>query len=522
MTVKLPVNTIAGVSSTAEVTNGAPLIIVGANGAGKTRFAKALCDIAGDCACPLSVLAALYTYNRPDPDNILDRIFLKSAAATSVTAPTTTLERLIAMLMADELTNLLNFKLVNGRTKAAELPVTRLDRVVGLYSRTFPDNKVLLSEGRMLFGRHDSDEPYTPNRLSDGERAVLFYAAAILYAPKNALIVVETPEMFMHPATMQLLWSRLEGLRPDCAFVFVTHDLEFAASRPDADILWVQGCDTVRQTWTYTILPKRQQLPNEVYMAIMGARKPVLFIEGDERSIDWQLYPLIFTDYTVKPLGSCNKVIEACRTFNDLSAMHHLRAAGIVDRDRRDEGEVAYLRRKNIMVPDYAEIENILLAPAVVRAVAEHCRQDPGKVFAAVSRSVLAMFRRDLKQQALMHTRHRVKRTVEYRVDGRFNDISALEQHISLLVDEINPRKLYEAFCRDFHAIAAASDYDAVMRVYNQKSMLSGSNIAALCGLKNKEEYISTVLAILRDSPESAKAQSIRRAVRNILDANSR
>ena len=132
------------------------------------------------------------------------------------------------------------------------------------------------------------------------------------------------------------------------------------------------------------------------------------------------------------------------------------------------------------------------------------------------------MFRRDLKQQALMHTRHRVKRTVEYRVDGRFNDISALEQHISLLVDEINPRKLYEAFCRDFHAIAAASDYDAVMRVYNQKSMLSGSNIAALCGLKNKEEYISTVLAILRGSPESAQAQSIRRAVRNILDANSR
>ena len=84
----------------------------------------------------------------------------------------------------------------------------------------------------------------------------------------------------------------------------------------------------------------------------MGSRKPVLFIEGDGiHSIDARLYPLLFKDYSVKSLGSCNKVIEATRTFNDLTGFD---SRGIVDRDRRDDKEVAYLRGKRIMVPEVA------------------------------------------------------------------------------------------------------------------------------------------------------------------------
>ena len=151
-------------------------------------------------------------------------------------------------------------------------------------------------------------------------------------------------------------------------------------------------------------------------------------------------------DSTVRPLGSCNKVIEATRTFNDLNGFHHLTAQGIVDRDRRDDGEVDYLRRKNILVPDVAEIENMLLLPEIVSAVAASRGRDGSRVAESVRRSVLKMFGKEIDEQALQHTRHRVKRTVEYRVDGRFADIGALEKHISSLTREINPRGMYEQF----------------------------------------------------------------------------
>ena len=115
------------------------------------------------------------------------------------------------------------------------------------------------------------------------------------------------------------------------------------------------------------------------------------------------------------------------------------------------------------------------------------------------------MFRHDLRQQALLHTRHRVKRTVEYRVDGRFTNINALEEHMQGLVREINPRGLYEDFCRKFSRIAAMEDYAAILKVYNQKSMVPRSNIGQLCGLPgNKEAYVQTVLAVLKsDGPEA-------------------
>lgn len=102
--------------------------------------------------------------------------------------------------------------------------------------------------------------------------------------------------------------------------------------------------------WEYEVL-EPGKLTEGIFVDLIGTRKPVLFIEGDARhSIDARLYPLVFPDKTVRPLGSCDKVIESTRTFNDLKNMHHLESQGIVDRDRRTDPEVDYLRRKSVMV----------------------------------------------------------------------------------------------------------------------------------------------------------------------------
>ncbi len=69
--------------------------------------------------------------------------------------------------------------------------------------------------------------------------------------------------------------------------------------------MWVRGWSPETDTYDYDLLPPDSQLSEELYMTILGSRRPVMFIEGDDtRSIDAKLYPLIFTDYTVKALGS--------------------------------------------------------------------------------------------------------------------------------------------------------------------------------------------------------------------------
>lgn len=263
----------------------------------------------------------------------------------------------------------------------------------------------------------------------------------------------------------------------------------------------------------YDLLPPDSHLSEEMYLAILGARRPVLFIEGDStRSIDAKLYPLIFPEYTVKSLGSCDRVIESTRVFNSLGTFHHLDSIGIVDRDRRSPQEVNYLRKKKIMVPEVAEIENMLMVEEVIRAVASAHGRDENKAFAKVKAAVMNLFKADAKSQALQHTRHYVKRTIEHRIDGRFASIAKLEEHMMDLVYEINPRAIYEQFCRDFHGYIRDDDYPSVLRVYNQKSMLSQSNVGALTGCGDHRAYIASILNILK-SP-SAAADRIRRALR--------
>lgn len=492
------------------------VIIIGANGSGKTRFTERLLGELSGRSFRLSALNALYKTRDYDPlPGSIDSLYSEAATRSALMRDDlpTQFERLMTLLVVDEMLDLLACKMsgqpMQGAVAAKE---GRLDKVINAWQEMFPGNNVLYESGKMLFSRMSSGDAYSPVKLSDGEKAVLYCFGAAMYAPEGAAVFVDNPGLFLHPSITGAIWDRVESMRPDCTFIYTTHDFEFLSSRSDNIVVWVRDYDASTVTWDYVVLPPGSQLTDDLYMTLVGARKPVLFIEGDAtHSIDAKLYPLVFTDYTVRSLGSCNKVIEATRTFNDLNAFHHLDSHGIVDRDRRDPKEVRYLRDKKIFVPEVAEIENILMLEDVVKTVAGACGKNESRVFDSVKRSVMGQFKQDIRQQAMLHTRHRVKRFVECRIDGRFANVAQLEQHMSGLVDEIKPRKLYQDFCNDFHRYVATDDYPSVLRVYNQKSMLPGSNVAGLCGLANKEAYINKVIKILRGGGRGA--ERIRRAI---------
>lgn len=493
------------------------LTIIGANGSGKTRFTDYLVESLSSKAYRMSALSAIYGRSRGDvmPRSI-DALYEEAASSPAFlhNGASTSFERLFALLLNEEIRNLVEYKMRASRESGIAPESTKLDRVIAEWQRMFPGNQVLREGGRLLFARdYGNAKAYSQMKLSDGEKAVLYYLGAVLYAPTDAVVFVDNPGIFLHPSIIHSLWDVIEELRPDCKFVYTTHDLDFASTRTANRIVWVRDFDATTTTWDYDLLPANSGISDDIYMAIIGARKPVLFIEGDStHSIDAKLYPLIFTDYTVKSLGSCNKVIEATRTFNDLNTFHHLDSHGIVDRDRRDDGEVKYLREKKIFVPNVAEIENILMLEEVVRTVARRHGVNESEVAQRVKAAVIAQFRGELRQQALLHTRHRVKRTMEYRIDGRFANINMLEDHMVDLVNEINPRGLYESFCREFHGYVDKNDYPSVLRVYNQKSMIVASNVASLCGVRGgKDEYIKSILNILKENGRDA--MRIRRAI---------
>ncbi|MBE6305902.1 MAG: DUF4435 domain-containing protein [Bacteroidales bacterium] len=493
------------------------VLIIGANGAGKTRFtSRLLSSVPPERTFALSPLRALFGAFRPDAevgsvDAAYSRALTKSPLGASTVPLASEFERLLGLLLQEEMTNLLAYKMSDAK---GPLPETKLDLVIAQWREIFPGNDILRTEGSLLFASSADGSSRSQTKLSAGEKVVLYYFGGVLLAPENAVIYIDSPEMFLHPSTLRRVWDKVETMRPDCTFVYTTHDLDFAATRSSATTIWIRGWQADSDSFDYDILPPDSELREDMYLSILGARRPVLFIEGDKtHSIDSKLYPLIFPDYTVKALGSCDRVIESTRVFNSLEAFHHLDSRGIVDRDRRSPQEVEYLRRKKIMVPEVAEIENLLLLEDVVKAVAAVHRRDEVRAFEKTKNAVIGMFRAEMRQQALQHTRHNVKHIMEHRIDGRFTSITKLEEHMNGLVDEINPRAIYEQFCRDFSDYIKRGDYEAILRVYNQKSMVGQSNVSSLTGCGDKRSYLTAVLNILKTN--SHAANRIRQAIRS-------
>lgn len=501
--------------------NARQVTIIGANGSGKSRFCDALLNNVGDKAYRISALRALYPSRRQRdvlPGSIDDMFEKVNASHPLVTNEANNeFDKLTYIMLLDEFRELMAFKAHKLMDEVIEFPKTKLDTVVKMWQEVFPKNRVLRENGKLMFSNEAGDDKFTALRLSDGEKAVLYHIAAVLYAMPGAVIIVDDPEAFIHHSTMLSLWNVIEEMRPDCTFIYNTHDVEFASSRVDNQCVWVKSFDPVAREWDYEVMESSSNLDDSIYFDILGSRKPVLFIEGDEEhSLDARLYSLIFPDYVVKPLGSCNKVIEVVRSFGDMYKMHHIHCHGIVDRDRRGDKEADYLRKKNIMVPDVAEVENLFLIESVIQGMARYKHRNEGQVLSTVKQNVIRTFDNMLRQQALEHVRHRVKHDVELRIDMRFRSIGALEDHMVDLVNELNPRGTYDRLCRDFRDLVKRGDYAGILKVFNHKPMLSESGVAELLGYRTREDYIKGVLGVLKsDGPIS---QALRLGIRATLN----
>ena len=320
------------------------LTIIGANGAGKTRFSNFLADSLGDKAFRLSALRGIFINGEPiDHPGTIDRLFLKASKSPSFLTndATTPFERLIALMLNEEIAELVAFKMhrlevESGDRKEAQVPVTKLDEMIARWEMVFPRNQILRQGGNLLFSREVTGRPiFTSETFGRRKsRTVLFRRCALRPRgsrcfrrfPRDVSASLAPSENMGHDGDhAPRLPVCLHHPRPRI------HSYE-ADQRPAVG----QGLRCRKRTLGTTCTPPRGEgISDEIYMAIAGARKPMLFIEGDaSHSIDAKLYPLVFRDFTVKSLGSCDKVIESTRTFNDQKSLHHLDARGIVDRDR--------------------------------------------------------------------------------------------------------------------------------------------------------------------------------------------
>lgn len=496
------------------------LVVIGANGSGKTSFGKDLQRRYDRQSIRISGMHSLFISSNenelPQEGNELAR--LQSMIAERIFMPRMSeYEKLILHLQTEEFEAAVNYKEACKQNPELPPPVTHIDRIQKIWEKMFPHNRLVRKSGfiELVSASKDSDS-YTAGRMSDGEKLVFYLIGAVLCAPPDSLLIIEEPEVLLHDSIKNQLWDDIEDMRPDCTYVYLTHDIDFSSSRRDSKRLWVRSYDADAGIWDYELIENQEDFPEELYMEIIGSRKPILFIEGtDTNSIDNRLYPLIFPDYMVKPMGGCQKVIETTKAFAQLKDFHTLDSKGIVDRDRRTQGEIDYLREQHIYVPDVAEVENLLLLEPVIKTVARRLMREPEAVFSQVKENVIKLFLKDLDGQVILHAKHRVRKKLETTVDRKITTMEQLKEHVESIRENVHVEEIYTRIKKDFIQYAETGDYKSILRVYNQKGVLPQSRLCNLCGISNKESYLNLILSILKENKEDADI--IRTAIKESL-----
>ena len=352
-------------------------VIIGANGAGKSSLINELRKNSIDEMYVLPAQKLLYfVLNIHERNNVTKEKYISESKQVDIKIDTidlypfhiensisNTFTKLITLLVKDY-TNIVTRK----SRKEKDLPITLWDRVEQIWNQIFPEIIFELEPDDRVIKVEKNGSKYSINGLSDGERCILFYIGNVLLAPENSYIIVDEPETFLNGAVYNELWDLLISERPDCQFIFASHNMDFVQSRTNAAYIWCKKFEAP-YSLEYQILDDSLNLPLDLLTEVSGTKKPILFCEGTKTSIDYQIYSKLFSEFCfVKPVQGHKQVIQHTKAYNNLQLLHGNTAYGIIDNDWMNESSIQEQKEQNIFVLPFNEVEMMLVDEAVVKS----------------------------------------------------------------------------------------------------------------------------------------------------------
>lgn len=355
----------------------------------------------------------------------------------------------------------------NGEQPTIEDAFSTIDTVIEIWNELIEHRRLVYNDNNELIIQYNERE-YPAYQMSDGERLILYLVSEVKLAPKNALIVVDEPELHLHKAILDKLWNRLEILRPDCLFFYLTHDLQFAASR-DAIKCWIKSYDPDRRNKWEIKRVDDNDLPQELMLKLLGSRKKILFCEGDYNSIDYKLYTILFPKYMIMPVESCKNVINYTRAFNQIKDKY-VEAYGLIDRDFKEQKELDALERDNVLSYNVAEVENVLLVDDLLKGMKEQFESEAD--IEALKQRIIDKLSSDIKFQATRYVEHRIIYHLSSINGLKGHSIEDVKNNFIKETSQIKPDEWFDERIKAIEDIVNRKDYTETLRIFNNKGLV--------------------------------------------------
>lgn len=517
-----------GEPHTFSIEPGSSTILVGANGAGKTRLAVYLEEKYEEDAHRISAQRSLslnpsvakiseesaltsLRYGTNNPNAIVNHRASRRWNNKPATRLLSDFDPLVQALFANQSNIALTTHNQAHSGHLSELRCTKLQILKGIWERLLPERQLLLSGDDIQVSSDTGDETYSASDMSDGERAIFYLLGQALTAKDNSLLIIDEPELHVHRSIISSLWDEIEAARPDCAFVFITHDLDFASSKACPKFVISKYSPT--PSWEIEEVGDNGEFSENLTTLILGSRKPILFVEGGETSLDLAVYRCCYPEWTIVPRGSCENVIHAVSTMRHNSNLTRIFCTGIVDADDYTDTERSHLQTLGISVLPVSEIENIFLLPSISAAIAKSNNFEGAELqekLDELSTRVFSSLDDDAKIDAVVirYCKRRIDRQLKKVDIGPVTSVDDVISNFNQKISEFDIQGIAEYAKGKIRSSIDDNDISALMEIYDGKGALM--NIAATClKQQKKQDFESWITRSLRKNEESELVDAI-------------
>lgn len=522
---------------------GKPVVLIGANGSGKTRFSVKIEELNDYMFNSNQInfeellvhrISAQKSLTINENISILDNESAKKNlyygnSKSYVPKKEFRYQRQPATFLLDDYSKVLsllfsqaNFQLqeahaedrkaINEKKPRPELITTVVERATTIWNEILPHREIDLTENsvHVIY----NNKKYHGKEMSDGERVILYMICQVLVVRKNSLLIIDEPELHIHKAIINMLWTLLEKERPDCVFMYITHDLNFALSRDTDKILWIKNFNG--KTWDYEFLDVTDytDIPAELLYEIIGSRKKILFVEGEKDSYDTSLYRKLYKDYHIIPCGSCQNVIRFVKSKNGYEKLNSIEVKGIIDRDYRSEREINTLEKHGIFCLKVAEVENLFIVPELLDVMESILLAENGSSQKAKDK-IIALFNENKEKQIAAAVNQEIKYQLSL-FDIGTNKFNANE--IKHFIDEKYSQEKLEAIVNEKREIFDnATSIKQILRVFNFKNIATNIIGDSFGIKKTKGEYPRRVLRAMERDRGSEIIEIIKSYIPDIM-----
>jgi len=504
---------------------GKPVVILGANGSGKTRLSVKIEELndgrvnnwnVSDDSMLIHRISAQKSLTIPDTIALMDykssRRSLYYGAAYDQSSkigyryssrPVTHLlddfNAVLALLFAEEYKEL---QKAHDAMNNIAIKTVR-EKATSIWNELLPLRKIDLTESNVYV--HSNENKYHGKEMSDGERVMLYMICQTLLLPHNSIIIIDEPELHIHKAVVKKLWDKLEEARPECVFMYITHDLDFAASRNTDKILWVKKYHG-ENSWDYDFLnlTNYEDLPKELLYEILGTRKKILFVEGSRNSNDYVLYNEFFKDkgYHIIPCGGCSEVIKTYKATKNYQALNNIETYCLIDRDFRKDDEISALKKEGVAFLEVAEVENLFVIPELLDIIGKQlgCESDSSTKAKEFIKYLFNEIKPgQIREAFISEINH------QFTIQKIENKKVTPEEVTNWIAGTFPVDKIQSYFDESQQLFNAAIEIDTILKVFNFKGL--SKKIGTKFNLKDGNDYSQRVITLMKDNPKGIRTE---------------